>query len=187
VVINRLAPFGVFAIIASATGTMRFDDLERLQVYMVTYPRGVALLTFWILPGLAASLTPFNYKDFLGPTRAALITAFATGNIFVVLPVLAERSKELLRKLGPDNEESETAVDVIIPTSFSFPNLGKILTWSFVLFAGWFSDSAVPISVPHVCGDRPVQFFWRPHGRHTLSAQSAADSLRYLSLLPGGR
>lgn len=144
-VINRLAPFGVFAIIASATGTMRFDDLERLQVYMVTYPVASLLLTFWILPGLAASLTPFAYKDFLGPTRAALITAFATGNIFVVLPVLAERSKELLRKHGPDTE-SETAVDVIIPTSFSFPNLGKVLTLSFVLFAGWFSDSAVPVS-----------------------------------------
>jgi ABC-type amino acid transport substrate-binding protein len=37
-------------------------------------------------------------------------------------------------------------VDVIISTSFSFPNLGKILTLSFVLFAGWFSDSAVPTS-----------------------------------------
>lgn len=145
-VINRLAPFGVFAIIASATGTMRFDDLERLQVYMVTYPVASLLLTFWILPGLAASLTPLAYKDLLGPTRAALITAFATGNIFVVLPVLAERSKELLRKLGPGTDESETAVDVIIPTSFSFPNLGKVLTLSFVLFAGWFSDSAVPVS-----------------------------------------
>jgi Na+/H+-dicarboxylate symporter/ABC-type amino acid transport substrate-binding protein len=146
VVIHRLAPFGVFAIIASATGTMRFDDLERLQVYMVTYPVASLLLTFWILPGLAASLTPFTYRDFLGPTRAALITAFATGNVFVVLPVLAERSKELLTKLGPSAEESGSAVDVIIPTSFSFPNLGKILTLSFVLFAGWFSDSAVPVS-----------------------------------------
>jgi Na+/H+-dicarboxylate symporter/ABC-type amino acid transport substrate-binding protein len=145
-VIHRLAPLGVFAIIASATGTMRFDDLERLQVYMVTYPVASLLLTFWILPGLAASLTPFTYKDFLGPTRAALITAFATGNVFVVLPVLAERSKELLAKLGPDAKESGSAVDVIIPTSFSFPNLGKILTLSFVLFAGWFSDSAVPVS-----------------------------------------
>ena len=37
-------------------------------------------------------------------------------------------------------------MDVIISTSFSFPNLGKILTLSFVLFAGWFSNSAVPPS-----------------------------------------
>ena len=37
-------------------------------------------------------------------------------------------------------------MDVIISTSFSFPNVGKILTLGFVLFAGWFSDSAVPVS-----------------------------------------
>src|SRR5262249_6439354 len=80
------------------------------------------------------------------PARTALITAFATGNIFVVLPVLAERSKELLRKLEPDAEGTESTVDVIISTSFSFPNLGKILTLSFVLFAGWSSNSAVPVS-----------------------------------------
>jgi len=140
------APIGVFAIIASATGTMSFADLERLQVYMLTYAAVSLLLTFWILPALVASLTPLTYQDLVGPARAALITAFATGNIFVVLPVLAERSKELLRKLESGAEESDANVDVIISTSFSFPNLGKILTLSFVLFAGWFANSAVPVS-----------------------------------------
>jgi Na+/H+-dicarboxylate symporter len=141
----KFAPLGVFAIIASATGTMRFAELERLQVYMVAYMVAALLLTFWILPALVTSLTPFKYKDMVGPARTALLTAFATGNIFVVLPVLAERSKELLKKLE-STPESDSTVDVIISTSFSFPNLGKILTLSFVLFAGWFSNSAVPIS-----------------------------------------
>ncbi|MGH7492215.1 MAG: cation:dicarboxylate symporter family transporter [bacterium] len=141
----KFAPIGVFAIIASATGTMRFSELERLQVYMLTYMVAALLLTFWILPALVTSLTPFKYKDLVGPTRTALLTAFATGNIFVVLPVLAERSKELLKKLE-SSHETESTVDVIISTSFSFPNLGKILTLSFVLFAGWFANSSVPVS-----------------------------------------
>jgi len=144
--VNTLAPFGVFAIIASATGTMRFGELERLQVYMATYMVASLLLTFWVLPGLVTSLTPFGYKDLVGPARTALVTAFAAGNIFVVLPVLAERSKELVGKLSTAPEESHSTVDVIISTSFSFPNLGKILTLSFVLFAGWFADSAVPVT-----------------------------------------
>jgi Na+/H+-dicarboxylate symporter/ABC-type amino acid transport substrate-binding protein len=144
--IVRLAPFGVFAIIASATGTMRLPDLQRLQVFMVTYAVMSLLLTFWILPGLVASLTPIRYCDLVGPTRDALVTAFATGNIFIVLPVLAERSKELLKKATHVSAESDADVDVIISTSFSFPNLGKILTLSFVLFAGWFADSKVPVS-----------------------------------------
>ena len=144
--IVKLAPLGVFAIIASATGTMRLPDLQRLQVFMVTYAVISLLLTFWILPGLVATLTPIGYRNLVGQTRDALVTAFATGNIFIVLPVLAERSKELLRKAAPATAESDANVDVIISTSFSFPNLGKILTLSFVLFAGWFSDSEVPVS-----------------------------------------
>ena len=144
--VETLAPFGVFAIIASATGTMRFDELARLQVFMVTYIVASLLLTFWILPGLVTCLTPLAFKDLMGPARTALMTAFATGNIFVVLPVLAEKSKQLVRKLEPGGKDSESTVDVIISTSFSFPNLGKILTLSFVLFAGWFADAAVPVS-----------------------------------------
>jgi Na+/H+-dicarboxylate symporter len=144
--VHTLAPFGVFAIMASAIGSMRFADLERLQVYLLTYVVTSLLLTFWILPGLVTALTPLRYADLIGPTRAALVTAFATGNIFVVLPVLSERSKDLVRGLGGNTQEGESTVDIVIPTSFSFPNLGKILTLSFVLFAGWFSDSAVAVS-----------------------------------------
>jgi Na+/H+-dicarboxylate symporter/ABC-type amino acid transport substrate-binding protein len=141
-----LAPFGVFAILASATGTLRWSELQRLQVFMITYMVTSLLLTFWILPGLVISLTPAKYKDLVGPARPALLTAFATGSIFVVLPLLAERSKEILRRLDGTREEADGTVDVIITTSFSFPNLGKILTLSFVLFAGWFSNSPVPAS-----------------------------------------
>jgi Na+/H+-dicarboxylate symporter/ABC-type amino acid transport substrate-binding protein len=144
--IVKLAPLGVFAIIGAATGTMRLPELQRLQVYMVTYAVASLLLTFWILPGLVTSLTPVRYRDLIGPTRDALVTAFATGNIFIVLPVLAERSKELLRKAAPVPPESDSNVDVIISTSFSFPNLGKILTLGFILFAGWFSGTTVAVS-----------------------------------------
>lgn len=142
----RFAPLGVFAILASSIGTMSFEDLERLQVYMITYMVISILLTFWILPALVTGLTSLRYKDLVNPLWTVLITAFATGNIFVVLPVLAEKSKELLRKLETVPNGHDGTVDVIISTSFSFPNMGKILTLGFVLFAGWFSNAAVPFS-----------------------------------------
>lgn len=142
-VIN-LAPIGVFAIAASAAGTMNLEELGRLQVYLVTYGAVALLLTFWMLPALVTSLTPITYWDVVGPTRDALITAFATGNLLIVLPILAEKSKELLRKYELDTEDSDSAVGVIVPTSFTFPNMGKLLTLSFVLFAGWYSGSSVP-------------------------------------------
>ena len=36
------------------------------------------------------------------------------------------------------------APDVIVPISFNFPHSGKLLSVSFVLFAGWFSDASIP-------------------------------------------
>jgi len=141
-----LAPYGVFAIIASALGVMRLDELARLQVYMINYIVLSLLLSFWILPSLVAAITPFKYYEIVKPVRTALVTAFATGNIFIVLPLLTEASKKLMHSRVQSYKEAETTVDVIIPASFSFPNMGKILTISFVLFAGWFADAGIQVS-----------------------------------------
>jgi ABC-type amino acid transport substrate-binding protein len=36
--------------------------------------------------------------------------------------------------------------EVIVPASFNFPHTGKLLSLSFVLFAGWFADAPVTLS-----------------------------------------
>ena len=33
-----------------------------------------------------------------------------------------------------------------MPASFNFPHTGKLLSLSFILFAGWFADAPVPLS-----------------------------------------
>jgi ABC-type amino acid transport substrate-binding protein len=35
---------------------------------------------------------------------------------------------------------------VIVPASFNFPHTGKLLSISFILFAGWFADAAIPVA-----------------------------------------
>ncbi len=52
--VARLAPLGVFAIMAGATGTMAVEDLSRLQVYLVIDILFALILSFWILPGLTS-------------------------------------------------------------------------------------------------------------------------------------
>jgi Na+/H+-dicarboxylate symporter len=84
-----LAPYGVFAIAGHAAGTRRGDELLGLQVYAAGYVVAALALAFWILPVLVTSLTPFTYREVVGATRAAFLTAFATGSVFVVLPLLA--------------------------------------------------------------------------------------------------
>jgi Na+/H+-dicarboxylate symporter len=141
--IVQLTPYGIFAIAAAAAGTMTIDELSRVQVYLVTYIAVALLSTFWIFPALVAALSGIPYREVLHTFKDALVTAFATGNQFVVLPQIAANCKELLRKHKLGGEDAEQAVDIIVPVSFNFPSLGKLLVLLFVLFAAWFTDTEV--------------------------------------------
>jgi Na+/H+-dicarboxylate symporter/ABC-type amino acid transport substrate-binding protein len=142
----KLTPFGVFALVASAAGTMSFEELARLQVFLVLYVLMAVLLTFWLFPALITSLTPLTYRQVVGATRDILITAFATGSALIVLPLLIERSQELLRQSALSTPETERTVEVIIPAFTSFPKSGTLFPMSFVLFAGWFADAPVAVA-----------------------------------------
>jgi len=143
--IVRLTPFGVFAIAASSAGTMSVEEFDRIQVYVITYVAFSLATAYWVLPGLVSALTPLRYRDIVGISKDCMMTAFATGSSFVVIPLLAEHAKELMRKNALEQEGSDALIDVIIPASFSFPHSAKVLTLSFIVFAGWFSDTPIPI------------------------------------------
>lgn len=141
-----LTPYGIFAIAAHTAGTLNLEQVARIQVYLITYVIVALLVALWVLPGLISALTPFRYKEVLGPTRDALITAFMAADLFIVLPILIQACKELLERHRLVDEATRTLPDVIVPTSFNFPHTGKLLSISFILFAGWFADAAVPVS-----------------------------------------
>ena len=141
----QLSPFGIFAIAANAAGTLSIADIGRLQVYIIVFIVATLVMTFVILPGLASILTPFSYRAILRGCRAALITGFVTGNLFIVLPMLIEQAKSLFREIGAEDEDTARYIEVLIPTSFNFPNIGKLITLIFVLFAGWFSGTEIPL------------------------------------------
>jgi Na+/H+-dicarboxylate symporter/ABC-type amino acid transport substrate-binding protein len=143
--IVQLTPIGIFAIAAAAAGTMTVDELGRVQVYLVTYIALSLLVTFWIFPGLVSAVSGIPYREVLNTFKDALVTAFATGNQFVVLPLIAQNCKELLARHNVPEEESESAIDVIVPVSFNFPSLGKMLVLLFVLFAAWFTDTEIDV------------------------------------------
>ncbi len=81
----------------------------------------------------------------LSTCRDALLTAFLVGDLFVVLPSLMESCSALIEKRISRADAVRGLPASIIPTSFTFPHAGTLLSISFVLFAGWFSDSAVPL------------------------------------------
>src|SRR5262249_38989679 len=143
----ELTPYGVFAIGAVVAGTLSLEELQRLQVYLISYVGMAILLSLWVMPGLVATLTPVPYRALLSRTRDALIMAFMTTSLFAVLPLLTEQAKALVKEYGGAPATGEgVETDVIVPASFNFPHTGKLLSLSFVLFAGWFADTRVSVT-----------------------------------------
>jgi Na+/H+-dicarboxylate symporter/ABC-type amino acid transport substrate-binding protein len=141
-----LTPYGLFAIAAVVAGTFDAAQAARVKVYLVAYVATSLLLAFWVLPGLVAALTPIPHRAVLVRTRDALVMAFWTGSLFVVLPLLAEQTRLLLREYTPVPEDDERLPDVIIPAAYNFPHTAKLLSLSFVLFAAWFSGASLHVS-----------------------------------------
>jgi Na+/H+-dicarboxylate symporter len=158
--VTRLTPYGLFAIAANAAGTLGLEQLGRLQIYLVAYAAIALLVSLWVLPGLVAALTPLRVRDVLGESRDSLITAFIAGDLFIVLPGLMQASQTLLRRLNLGDDDPGRLTEVIVPASFNFPHTGKLLSLSFILFAGWFADAPVPFSdYPQLALTGLVTFF----------------------------
>ena len=143
--ISRLAPIGLFAISASAAGTLDVAQVQRLQVYFIAYAAMGLLLSLWILPGLVSAFTPIGYRQVFAATRDALITAFFIGDLFIVLPILIENSRKLLEDHFAGTPDAGSLPDIIVPASFNFPHSGKLLSISFILFAGWYANADLGI------------------------------------------
>ncbi len=144
--VAKLAPIGIFALTAAAAGTLDVQALARLQVYLWVYAVAWLVLTFFVLPMLVAWATPFAYREVMRDARTAMVTAFAAGTVLVVIPMIIERTKALLQEKGLESDEAETAIDVLVPTAYTFPSVGTLLGIGFILFAGWFVGSPLDIS-----------------------------------------
>ena len=150
VIVGKLAPIGVFALIANATGTLAIEDLTRLQVYIIVYALIALVLSLLILPGIITIFTPFKYKHILKALRTPMITAFATGSSLIILPMLIQQCKQLIADYSlravVDQDEADASVKVLIPAFYTFPSPMGLLSISFVLFAGWYIGSNVSVA-----------------------------------------
>ena len=145
-VVAKTAPIGIFALSAAAAGTLHIHELSRLQIYLWVYIGAWVILAFFTLPMLVARATPFSYREVIKEARLAMVTAFATGTVLVVLLMIAEKVKELLAGKKMDSGDAISAVDVLVPTAYSFPSVGTLLGIGFILFAAWFNGASLSIT-----------------------------------------
>ncbi len=159
----RLAPWGTFALAAGASGTLSPAELVRLAGYASTYTVAVLLLTFVVLPGFVAALTPFRFREVLSDLREAGLTAFATGKLFAVLPMVIDGTRQMLVRRGVDEEEAKATADLYVPLGYPLPNAGKILALLFIPFAAWFVGRPLePSQYPLLLSIGLLSFFGSP-------------------------
>lgn len=87
--------------------------------------------------------TSYTFRDVLHYSKDALVLGFSTGNNFIILAVIADRLKELFQKNIDREEKLGNVVDSVVPLAYSFPNMGKLIEISFILFVAWYLNSSV--------------------------------------------
>lgn len=82
----RRAPLGLFSLTAAAAGTLRIEELARLKAYLIVLALACLIAVFGILPLFVSWFTEIRYGQVLRAAQEPLLTAVATGRLFVVLP-----------------------------------------------------------------------------------------------------
>lgn len=140
----RLAPLGLFTLTAAAAGTMRIDELSRLQAYLIMFTLISIVAAFIVLPLLLTSFTKIKYLDLIKAAQEPVFTAIATGKLFVVLPQIVEKCEELLKAYDVEEDGvGHSTPSMVVPLAYPFAHLGKIFAFVFISFAAWYSGRAL--------------------------------------------
>jgi Na+/H+-dicarboxylate symporter len=145
-IVVQLTPYGAFAIASGVAGSIEFAQISKLQAYLLTYTVVCLILTFLVLPLLVTALTPFRYRELLEIPRDTLVTIFAAGKIIVVLPQLIENVRELFRRHGIEDDDTDAGIRILLPLAYPFPNLGTYAILMFVPFSAWYLGRGLDFS-----------------------------------------
>lgn len=188
-VLVRVAPVGLFALTAAAAGTLRLEEISRLQAYLIAFTLVCSIAAFGILPVLVSSTTPIRYRDFLRAMHEPVLIAIATGKLLVTLPQITQKCEELLRAdEGTESDSSSSIANVLVPLAYPFPHLGKTLAFVFISFAAWYSGKGLTtLQTTEVAATGTISSFASPlvTMSHLLNEFQLPQDLMTLFILPG--
>jgi proton glutamate symport protein len=92
--IMRLAPFGVFALMAYTIGSMGLSVIKPLAVYMATVVLGLTIHACITLPVLLSVIGKYSPLKFISDVFSAVATAFSTASSAATLPITMDCVEE---------------------------------------------------------------------------------------------
>jgi len=135
--LGLLAPIGAYVYISIAFGTIHFEDLVKLEMYVFAFIATSLFVTLWILPTLLATLTPLTFKEALQGLRSVCLLPFVTGLSTAAIPFLNSYLKKLSHKHETHTKFRETS-QTILPIAYSFGNIGNAMTLFLILFLSYY-------------------------------------------------
>jgi Na+/H+-dicarboxylate symporter/ABC-type amino acid transport substrate-binding protein len=168
-----LAPFFAFIHTAVIVGELDFVIWKPLAFYIVTMIAICLFLSLFFLPTIVALLTPLRFSSLFRMFAFIGLATFATGQALIVVPFIMEVLRKIRLKYHFPLRDFRAAFLMIIPLSFSFAQIGNMLSIFFVFFFGYFF---------HIYFTS-IEKFILPIFSIFLSVSSPTTSLEYLNVL----
>lgn len=132
-----ISPIGAFAHVAIAFGTVRFEDLYKLEFYVFCFIGMVLFITFWVLPLLLSCLTSMTYREVLKAFRSVCLLPFVTALTPIAIPFL---NAYLLRfsKKHETHEKFHENSQTVLPLAYSVGQIGNVVVIFFILFISFY-------------------------------------------------
>ena len=135
--INKFAPIGVFALVASAAGIRTLLDLQQLQYYYYSFIFTSIMISLVILPLFSIIFLPFSYKDIIKPIIPSLIIAFVSSNVLITIPFIIKAIDKKMFEYDFVKNQSYGLSNILVPLSYNFPISGKLINLLFIMFVAW--------------------------------------------------
>lgn len=138
----KMAPLGVFALFADLAGTVRFELLGSLLLYLVLFFGAALLLTFWILPGILAAFVPVGHRRILSELRTALVMAVATTLPITAVPFIIDLAERLVTRVGGREKDEDAVVSTVVAVGYPVVQAGNLFVFLFMSFAVFYFHAA---------------------------------------------
>jgi Na+/H+-dicarboxylate symporter/ABC-type amino acid transport substrate-binding protein len=137
----KLAPLGVFALLATTAGTVHSDRLRGLLVYVGLYLAGTAILGLVVLPLLLSAIVPQSYRDIVRGLRPAMVLGVGTTLSVAALPLVQQFVEGALdRAEFYESEERSNLVQTSLSLSYVFAQLGNFFVYLLILYSSYVAD-----------------------------------------------
>ena len=136
--VTIVSPIGIFAHVAYVMGTVNFDDLAKLQLYIGIIVLTTLFLSIWVLPIVVSCLTSIPYRELFREYKIVSYLPFATAIPTIALPYINNAMRRLADRKNLDLGTFKATSQTIVPIGFGFAQVGNFLPLLFLFFLSFF-------------------------------------------------